>query len=263
MPQKYESIAADLRQKIHTGVLAPGEQLPSQEDLAERYRVSVGPVRQAIDVLRVEGLIDTRQGTGTYVRPARQRVARKTDRYQWEKDRVRLPLAERSQTGATEHDTGLSIDDLDFHAEYHTSTANEDLAAVFRIAPGTKLLHRIYRTRIRIEGIALTLIDSYLVYEVAAENPLLLSADCEPWPGGTQSQLYTIGIEVDHIIDEVTARPPQPDEAEALGIGPGVSVLVLRKTSVDTDGRVVEVSDVVMPGDRTVMSYCTQLERWQ
>jgi GntR family transcriptional regulator len=74
--------------------------------------------------------------------------------------------------------------------------------------------------------------------------------------------LRTIGIEIDRIIDEITGRPPQGDEAELLGIGSGVAVLVLRKTSIDTHGRTVEISDVIMPADRTVMTYETQLERW-
>jgi len=60
----------------------------------------------------------------------------------------------------------------------------------------------------------------------------------------------------------LTARPPQGDEAEPLGIGPGVAVLVLRKISVETTGRVVEISDVVKPGDRTVMTYQTHLAPW-
>jgi len=260
---KYERITVDLRRKIRTRDLPVGEQLPSQTALAEQYKVSLPTIQQALGVLEAEGLIDSVQGIGTYVRAPRRPVVRKTDRYQWEKDRARLPLAERQQTGAVEHDTGLAFDDLAFPAKYRTIDADEDLAGVFGVATGTKLLHRMYRTQVRAEETALSLIDSYLVYEVAAANPDLLSADNEPWPGGTQHQLYTIGIEIDRIIDEVTARPPQDDEAELLGIRPGVAVLVLRKVSIDTGGRVVEVSDVVMAADRTVMAYCTKLERWK
>lgn len=39
-------------------------------------------------------------------------------------------------------------------------------------------------------------------------------------------------------------------------------VIGLRKTSYDTPGRVVEISDVILPGDRTVLFYEKQLERW-
>jgi GntR family transcriptional regulator len=262
MAAKYERITADLRRKIRTHELAPGEQMPAQTALAEQYRVSVPTIQQALGVLEAEGLIDAVHGIGTYVRVPKKRIRRKADRYQWEKTRALLPLDERNQTGATEHDTGLTMDELDFHTEYRTEDASEELAEAFGIAPGTKLLHRIYRTMVHEEGAAVSLIDSYLIYEMVAANPDLLDAGNEPWPGGTHHQLRTIGIEIDRIVDEITARPPQGDETEELGIGQGVAVLVLRKTSIDTADRVIEISDVIMPGDRTVMVYETPLKRW-
>ena len=82
------------------------------------------------------------------------------------------------------------------------------------------------------------------------------------WPGGSQSQLHTVGIELDRVEERVTARPPTPEEAEALDLPPAASVLVLRKTSIDINDRVVEVSCVVLPGDRTEMLFTTPLERW-
>ena len=262
MAAKYERITTDLRRKIRTQELAPGEQLPSQTALADQYKVSLPTVQQALGILEAEGLIDPVQGVGTYVRAPRQRMRRTMDRYQWEKDRALLPDDERAKTGATEQDTGLGMDDLDFWTDYEAQDATVDLAEAFGVRPGTKLLHRVYRTLVHEEGTALSLVDSYLLYEMAAANPDLLNAANEPWPGGTTHQLRTIGVEIDQITDEVTARPPQGDEAELLGIGQGVAVLVLRKTSTDTTGRVVEVSDVVLPGDRTVMVYKKQLERW-
>jgi len=263
MAAKYERITNDLRRQIRTHELAPGQLMPAQTTLARQYKVSVPTIQQALGVLEAEGLIDAVHGIGTYVRAPRKRIRRKTDRYRWEKQRALLPLQERNQTGATEHDTGLTMDDLDFHTEYRTENASDDLAEAFSIEPGTKLLHRVYRTFVHTEGTAVSLVDSYLVYELVAANPDLLNAGNEPWPGGTHHQLRTIGVEIDRIIDEVTARPPQGDEIEQLGVGHGVAVLVLRKTSIDTTGRVVEISDVIMPGDRTVMVYETRLERWE
>jgi len=259
---KYERIAADLRQQIRSQQLAPGQQVPAQTTLAEQYRVSLPTVQQALGVLQAEGLIDAIHGIGTYVRAPRQRVRRTTDRYQWEKARALDPLEDRSQTGSIEYDTGLTMQDLDFHAKYRTENADPDLARAFGVEPDTKLLHRIYHTLVRSEGVAVSLIDSYLVHDVAAANPDLLDAANEPWPGGTHHQLRTIGVEIDRIVDEITARPPQGDETERLGIGSGVAVLVLRKTSIDIRGQVVEISSVIMPGDRTVMTYQTQLDRW-
>lgn len=64
---KYERIAGDLRTRIRSGFYAPGSKLPSKTGLKVEYGVSDGPVNKALDVLRDEGLIETRQGSGTFV----------------------------------------------------------------------------------------------------------------------------------------------------------------------------------------------------
>ncbi|MFU8851119.1 GntR family transcriptional regulator [Micromonospora sp. SL1-18] len=259
---KWERIAADWRAKIHAGELQPGTKLPNEQALKAEYSVSLPVVRQALDTLEAEGLVDRLHGRGTFVRAPRQPVRRSPDRYQWEKDRARLPESQRRRTGATERDTGLTMQDLEFEAEYHTVPASADLARTFGVPAGAKMLQRIYRTGSRRENVPLSLNTSYMIYDVAAENPALLDAHNEPWPGGTQHQLLTIGIELDRIVDEISARPPGPEEAEALSLPPGVSVLILRKISIDTNDRVVEVSNVVLPGDRTEFVYTTKLARW-
>ncbi|MBS2962093.1 GntR family transcriptional regulator [Actinocrinis puniceicyclus] len=261
---KYERIAAELRQKIMSGSLAPGEQLDPESKLAEEYGVTIPTARQALSVLRAEGLIITRHGKGRYVRSARTPVRRTPERYQWEKARVHLPEEQRRATGATEQDTGLTYDDLKFSAEYDDIPADEQLAEDFKVEPGTRMLLRTYRTTSRHESAPISLSRSYLVYDVAAQNPALLDQNNEPWPGGTQHQLSTLGIEVDRITDEITARPPLADEAEQLGIdAQGVSVFELKRTSVDTAGHVAEVAYVILPGDRTEFIYTTTLERWE
>jgi GntR family transcriptional regulator len=186
-----------------------------------------------------------------------------TERYQWEKDRVLLDEAGRRRTGGTEHDTGLPTSDLRFHAEYDRIDADADLAAAFELPTGAPLLRRIYWTSSRQRGAALSVSHSYLPYALAEANPDLLDADNEPWPGGTQHQLHTVGVELDRIVDEVRARPPSRDEADLLDLAPDDPVLAVRKTSIDTTGRVVEVADVVFPGDRTELAYATTLKRWQ
>jgi GntR family transcriptional regulator len=97
---------------------------------------------------------------------------------------------------------------------------------------------------------------------MVAGNPDVLDDSLEPWPGGTQNQLHTVGIEVDRVEERFTARPPTPEEAQELELPSGTSVILLRKTSYDTDGRVVDVSDVTLPGDRTELLFVTTLERW-
>src|SRR5205085_8821987 len=130
----------------------------------------------------------------------------------------------------------------------------------FHVPPGAKLLQRIYRTGLKKEKPPLNVIYSYLLYDLAAENPALLDASNEPWPGGTNHQLLTIGIELDRIIDHIATRPPGPEEVEALALSPGIAVFVLRKVSIDTTGQVAEVSDVILPGDRTEFVYTTKLD---
>lgn len=261
---RYLQVAEQLREEILSGDLAPGASLPSEPALVERFGLSRTSVRNSIRQLREWGLVRAEQGRGTYVRAPRQRLRRHhTERYQWEKDRVRLSAEERGKTGATEFDTGLAFADLGFEANYSTIEASAELAEIFGVPAGTRMLKRDYLTSYKIENVPLNIVHSYLVYDVVAVNPDLVNVAKEPWPGGTQNQLSTIGIELDRIVDEITARPPLPDEAEILDVEPGVSVLVLRKTSIDTDERVVEFSEVVLPGDRTEIAYTTRLTRWE
>ena len=66
----YRLIAADLRAKIESGELVPGDALPSEAELTERYGVSRGTTRQAFLELQAAGLIDAVQGKGRFVRSA-------------------------------------------------------------------------------------------------------------------------------------------------------------------------------------------------
>ena len=66
-------IANALRAAILTRQLAPGEQLPSGNELSKRYGVARMTVQQALRVLRDEGLVVTRQGSGVFVRGRSER----------------------------------------------------------------------------------------------------------------------------------------------------------------------------------------------
>lgn len=189
-------------------------------------------------------------------------AVRDSRRHQWEKNRVRLPRSERAGMGATEHDTGLDCSDLVFHAEYDETDASEELAEAFGVPAGSPLLKRSYRTRRVAESAPFSLVASYLLRELIGANPALLDPANEPWPGGTQHQLHTVGIEVDRVEERVTTRPPTPAEARELELPPGTPVFVVRKTSYDIHDRVVEISRVTLPGDRTELLFTTRLERW-
>lgn len=69
----YQQVANALRAAILTRKFHPGEKLPSQAELANRYGVARMTVQQALRVLRDEGLIVSRQGSGVFVRERTQR----------------------------------------------------------------------------------------------------------------------------------------------------------------------------------------------
>ena len=66
-PQRYERIAARLAAEIGAGAFAPGERLPSERDLARRLGVGRASVREAIAALQVQGVVETRPGSGSFV----------------------------------------------------------------------------------------------------------------------------------------------------------------------------------------------------
>jgi GntR family transcriptional regulator len=63
----YQQIKALLTQSLQSGEWKPGELIPSEVELAGRFKVSQGTVRKAIDELAAENLVVRRQGKGTFV----------------------------------------------------------------------------------------------------------------------------------------------------------------------------------------------------
>jgi len=71
----YEQVADDIRRKINSGELPPGAKLPSEKYLADEYEVGRDTIRDAMQHLRKEGLIESRRGYRTTVRKTAQREA--------------------------------------------------------------------------------------------------------------------------------------------------------------------------------------------
>src|SRR5215207_7272651 len=70
---RYQQIADRLREQILAGALPSGQRLPTEGELAREHAASRITVRAALQVLKQEGLIVTRQGLGSFVRPTRVR----------------------------------------------------------------------------------------------------------------------------------------------------------------------------------------------
>jgi DNA-binding FadR family transcriptional regulator len=64
---RTEEVARRLREEILSGALAPGAQLPTEQQLVARLGISRTVVREAVAALRAEGLLVTRQGVGAFV----------------------------------------------------------------------------------------------------------------------------------------------------------------------------------------------------
>src|ERR1700716_514743 len=61
-PSLYRKVAEDIKAAIAAGGYAAGTRLPSEHELAERYSVSRGTIRQAFAALRADGVIASRRG---------------------------------------------------------------------------------------------------------------------------------------------------------------------------------------------------------
>src|SRR3954463_7576630 len=66
---RYEHVAERLAAEIRSGAFAPGERLPSERELSRRLEVGRASVREAIAALQVQGVIQTRPGSGSFVAP--------------------------------------------------------------------------------------------------------------------------------------------------------------------------------------------------
>lgn len=63
----YQDIVAQIRRLLDGGRLKPGDQLPSERELSERFQVSRASVREALRTLESMGLVKIKSGEGTYV----------------------------------------------------------------------------------------------------------------------------------------------------------------------------------------------------
>jgi len=64
----YQQVAATIERAIAQGQYQPGQRLASERDLAEEFGVSRPTVRRAVIALEMRGLLESRQGSGVYVR---------------------------------------------------------------------------------------------------------------------------------------------------------------------------------------------------
>lgn len=90
----YAQLANLLRRQIATGVYGPEDKLPPESVLCKKYKVSSMTVRRAINILSDQGVVDTVQGLGTFVKPLNlgSTAFRLDDVLFSDPDRVRIQL---------------------------------------------------------------------------------------------------------------------------------------------------------------------------
>ncbi|MFI1004939.1 GntR family transcriptional regulator [Streptomyces galbus] len=255
-------LEAELRAAITRGDLRPGDSVPTTAELAARHGVNKNTASKVISALKDHGILTGPAGGRTRVRVQPRQVTRSNDRYHEEKSRALLPEADRAAYGAAEADTGQSVRDLhDDLYRYEVVSGPADVREILGITDDGRVLRRTY-TRRHAAGAGVTMSVSYLPYDLVSQNPELLDARREPWPGGTMHQLHTVGVELGRIDDHITASMPTAEEQQEFDIPTGVPMLRIRKVSYGIDGRAVEVADIPMSAERTELIYRTPLERW-
>ncbi len=237
----FRQIADQLRAAIQDGNLGEGDRLPSEAQLMDHYGVARMTVRNALQLLEMEGLTRAEHGRGVYVRrrPPVRRLA--SDRFarRHRKEGKAAFLAESEQLGAQ---------------------PDVDMIQVSEMAAPPEIAERLNRTgpvivrsrRYSLNGTPVETATSYIPADVARGTPI---ADPNPGPGGIYARLEELGHTLERFTEEVSARMPTEAEARVLAMMPGVPVFRLIRTAYDVEGRAVEVCDTIMSADAYVLNY--------
>jgi len=218
---KYRQIADNLRERISSGVLRPGEQLPTEPQLAEAYDASRSTIRLAIGILTTNGLIETRQGMGTYVRqPAALRTVLLTREEDWQAgehtDAALQPTSEHADGPVTAR----------FLAE--TANASAEIATALHVPEGARVVVR--QSHLRLDQEPWSLVASYYPMDIASGTPLEQAGQIEQ---SASLVLAELGHRPTGYRDEIYARMPDPTEAEFFQLASAVPVTVVRRTAYD------------------------------
>jgi GntR family transcriptional regulator len=240
----YQQIANDLRAAIRDRELAPGDQVPTEMDLAQRYGVSRNTARMALNALAHEGLI-------TAGRARAGRLVRRRERMNWTHRVDREPSGPRHPNGLDDFvDQALAQGRVPEQTiEVSIVAATEYIAERLEVPPGENL---VVRRRLRsIDGQPSSISDSYYLFEFAHGTPLL---DPQVFSGSAAALLAEMGHVQVRFVDEITTRMPDPPEAQRLDVGLGVPVLAHVRTGY-TERRPIRVSITILPGDRHKLRY--------
>jgi GntR family transcriptional regulator len=217
---RYHHIAEELRGRILSGTYAAGRLLPSESELSSEFGVSRVTVRKALEILRDDALVDSRQGFGWFVAG----------------DTVRQPLARLATIEDQMRASGAIPQRrvLDFAFEKAPKKVAQAL--------GTSQVLRVRRVTLA-DGEPFAIVTVWCPAELA-EN--VSRADVE------RSPFYELlDVPLSGATQTIGADAATLEEAEVLKVPSGSPVLRCVRTTSSTDERVVLVSHHVFPAHRT------------
>lgn len=239
---KAQLIAAGIRALIMSGELAPGQRVPTTEKLMATYKASNVTVQRGLDILKTEGLLEGRSGSGVYVHDRAPQIispassmepSEQGEPYRWITE-----AAARGQRGAN---TILNV---------------EEVKAPTRVARALGAegdTHAVLRTRIGLlDDEPAELVWSYYPVELARGTRL---ADRRKIRGGSPTLLAEMGYPPREQVDEVAARQATTEEYQLLEIPGDVPVIEIFRVVYSDDRRPIEVTVLVKPAHLYKMGY--------
>lgn len=223
----WRQIADGIRQGIAAGLADDSGRLPPEAKLAERFGVNRHTVRAAISALAHEGVLQSEQGRGTYVRRQKRLV---------------YPIGERTRFSAGLGDQARqTVSEMVGWAE---EPAREPMASALGCRPGEPL--------IRVEGLGKA--DSVPVSRAtswfrAARFPAI--AQFYAATGSITGALAASGV-ADYRRTTTGVEARHADEADTLELqlAPGAIVMVTRALNCDLTGTPIQYSVTRFPADR-------------
>ncbi|MFD5745962.1 GntR family transcriptional regulator [Streptomyces sp. NPDC127033] len=238
----HERIAADLRDEILTGDLAPGARLPSTVRLKERFDASNATIQKAVRLLKDERLVVGRAGAAVTVREHRQRTVRPAahiapagagEPYRW--------LTETTKQGGEARTELLSV------AE--TVPPADVVAALGLPVGGAALLRHQVLT---FDGEPVELVHSYYPLDIARGTALMEHRRIK---GGTPTLLTALGHPARISVDHVSARVPTQEQYEALRLPGDLPVLRTLRVVYGDDERPIEATVMAKAGHLYELRY--------
>jgi GntR family transcriptional regulator len=241
-------IADDLLEKIESGELMPGQQLVTEQELMRSYEASRNTVRDAVKLLTLRGLVETRPGQGTFVTERPEPLVTTLSREAEARGGSEVELyASRAATDGRK----LSLDGP--RVEVRTPIAY--LTTELRLAEDALVVSRDYK--VLIKGMGYVQQTSFYPLDLVQRGAthLLIPAHLE---GGPIAYIReSTGVRRAGWRDLITARVADENEASFFQLPENGQTLVfeVRRTDFDEEGSPIRLTHTIYPTDRTIFAY--------